>query len=346
MRMLVLGGTVFLGHEIAARAVERGHEVICASRGQSGSVPAGARLVRWDRAEEPPAELIGLAPDAVIDVARVPSHVRRAVATFPDAHWTFVSTCNVYADEGIAGGTADSALKEPITDDLDPSSSPEAYGRMKVACEQVVHEGARAAFVVRPGLIVGPGDPSGRFTYWPAHAAAAAEDGGPLLVPGEPDDPVQMIDVRDLADWILDAAETRATGVYDGVAAPVSREAFLAALTEAVRAADGEADLDLCWISTDRLVGAGVAEWSGPGSLPLWIGEPGYEGFMARDVSASLAAGLTPRPLTDTVRDTLDWLRAQPDAAVTGLTRPEELDLLDRLDAGYASRDRHHEKFG
>src|SRR5690349_20714697 len=177
MRILVLGGTAFLSREIAARAVERGHDVVCAARGESGSVPDGARLVRWDRAEEPPAELAALAPDAVVDVARLPSHVRRAVAAFPDAHWSFVSTCNAYADEGH-GGTAESALKEPIADDVDPASSPEAYGAMKVACEQIVQQGVRAAFVVRPGLIVGPRDPSGRFAYWPAHAAAAADDGG------------------------------------------------------------------------------------------------------------------------------------------------------------------------
>src|SRR5262245_16315680 len=143
MRILVLGGTVFLSREIAVRAVERGHEVVCAARGESGAVPEGARLVRWDRSEEPSAEVLGPSPEAVVDVARVPSHVRRAVARFPDAHWSFVSTCNVYADEGTAGGTAESALKEPITDDVDPASSPEAYGRMKVACEQMVRRGAR-----------------------------------------------------------------------------------------------------------------------------------------------------------------------------------------------------------
>lgn len=331
MRILVLGGTVFLGHEIAARAVERGHDVVCAARGDSGRVPDGARLVRWDRTEEPPAELAELRPDAVVDVARVPSHVRRAVAAFPDAHWTFVSTCNVYADEGKAGGTATSALKEPITDDVDPASSPEAYGRMKVACEQIVQRGTRGAFVVRPGLIVGPGDPSGRFAYWPAHAAAAAADGGPLLVPGEPDDPVQVIDVRDLATWIVRSAESGATGAYDGLAAPITRTAFLAALVDGLAAAGVASDVDVRWMPTDRLAEAGVAEWSGPGSVPLWISEPGWEGFMARDVSASLAAGLAPRPLVDTVRDTHDWLRRQPDAVVTGLTRAEELDLVGRL---------------
>jgi nucleoside-diphosphate-sugar epimerase len=326
MRILVLGGTVFLSHEIAARALTRGHEVVCASRGLGGSVPDGARAVRWDRATEPPAELLDLAPDAVVDVARLPSHVRRAVAALPDAHWAFVSTCNVYADEGTPGGTAASALKEPVDEDLDPASSPEAYGAMKVACERLVGEGTASAFLVRPGLIVGPQDGSGRFAYWPAHAAAAVADGRPLLVPGAPDDPVQLVDVRDLADWILDAVEARTTGAYDAVAPPITRREFLAALAEGVGA-----DLDARWVPTDRLAEAGVVDWSGPGSLPLWIGEAGYEGFMARDVTASLSAGLRTRPLAETVRDTLAWLRAEPGAVVTGLTRAEELDLLDRL---------------
>ncbi|GAB7006586.1 SDR family oxidoreductase [Nocardioides sp. AN3] len=327
MRILVLGGTVFLSREIAARAAARGHEVTCAARGTSGSVPDGVRLIGWDRGEAPPAELVGLRPEAVVDVARLPSHVRRAVGLFPDAHWSFVSTCNVYADEGMAGGAADSALKEPVEEDLDPSSSPEAYGAMKVACERLVQGRARS-FVVRPGLVVGPGDRSGRFAYWPAHAAAAAEDGGPLLAPGMPDDPVQLIDVRDLADWILDAAEAGRTGTYDAVAAPITRRAFFEALAEGTAT-----EPDLRWVSSSLLVEAGVASWAGPGSLPLWIGEPGYEGFMARDVSASLVAGLTTRPLADTVRDTLAWLRVEPDAVLTGLTRAEELALLERVGA-------------
>lgn len=333
MRILVLGGTVFLSREIAARAVAQGHDVVCAARGESGSVPDGARLVRWDRAEEPPAELAAMTPDAVVDVARLPSHVRRAVGAFPDAHWAFVSTVNVYADEG-AGGTAASALKDPLEEDLDPASSPEAYGRMKVACERLVQQSTKSSFVVRPGLIAGPHDPSGRFAYWPAHAAQAIADGHPLLVPGAPDDLVQLIDLRDLADWIVSAVETGTRGAYDGVAPPITRQAFLAALAEGVGA-----DLDARWVSTERLVDAGVAEWSGPGSLPLWIGEAGYQGFMARDVCASLTAGLNTRPMVDTVRDTLGWLGAEPHAPVTGLTRAEELDLLEQTSPDETSRD-------
>lgn len=323
MRLLVLGGTAFLSHAVAEAALTRGHEVVCAARGVSGTVPAGARLVVWDRADPVPAELLGLAPDAVVDVARLPSQVRRAVAAFPAAHWSFVSTANVYADTATPGQTADAALVRPIEDDLDSSSSPEAYGGMKVACERIVRAGVTAAFVVRPGLIVGPGDLSGRFGYWPSHVAQAVADRGPLLAPGDPRDAVQLIDVRDLADWILDAAERGTSGTFAGVGPAMSREEFLDGISAGVGGAPR-----LRWVPTPWLVEHGVAEWAGPRSLPLWLSSPGYEGFMTHDVGASLAAGLRIRPVAETARDTLAWLRATPDAVVTGLTRDEELELL------------------
>ncbi len=160
MRLLVLGGTVFLSEAVAAEAVRRGHEVVCACRGSSGSVPAGARLVRWDRAADAaPAEEVGPV-DAVVDVARHPSRVRAAVAAWPDAHWVFVSTVNVYVDGMAPGGSpGDTPLQEPQPDDVDLAEHPEAYGPMKVACEQAVLDGCGVRAVVRPGLIAGPGRP-------------------------------------------------------------------------------------------------------------------------------------------------------------------------------------------
>src|SRR3954471_2051554 len=174
MRLLVLGGTVFLSKAVAADAVARGHEVTCAARGTSGSVPEGARLVTVDRGEPLPADLGEF--DAVVDVGRLPSWVRSAVATYPSAHWVFVSTVNVYADDATPGGTpADLPLVEAMEEDGDLKNDPEAYGRMKVACERIVLEGTTSAMVMRPGLIVGPGDPSGRFSYWPKRLAARGE---------------------------------------------------------------------------------------------------------------------------------------------------------------------------
>ena len=184
MRLLVLGGTVFLSRAVAAEAVRRGHEVTCAARGTSGSVPEGTRLVEVDRTQ--PLPDLG-AFDAVVDVARHPSWVRNALAAHAGAHWVFVSTVNVYADDATPGGTpATLPLVEAIEEDVDLKENPEAYGPMKVTCERIVLDGAASAMVIRPGLIVGPEDPTGRFSYWPRRLAASrapAFCGGPPRPP-------------------------------------------------------------------------------------------------------------------------------------------------------------------
>lgn len=329
MRILVLGGTVFLSRAVAAEAAARGHDVVCAARGVSGDVPAGARLVRWDRGEDVPPELAGLAPEAVVDVSRIPSHVRRAVAAFPDAHWTFVSTINVYDDVATPGGTpATLPLAAPIETDEDPAAGPEIYGGMKVACENAVRQGTRASLVLRPGLIAGPGDPSGRFAYWPARFAEAAADGGPVVVPEPLDEPVQVIDVRDLARWVVDAAEQGATGVFDAVGHAVPRSDLLEEIARGVGAAPR-----LVPVPSETLREHDVAPWSGPRSLPVWIGDPAWRGMLAHDATPSYDAGLRTRPVAETARDTLAWLRTTPDAHITGLTRAEELALLDTVRA-------------
>ncbi|MDP9444031.1 MAG: reductase [Actinomycetota bacterium] len=323
MRMLVLGGTVFLSRAIAAAAVQRGHEVVCAARGIGGSVPEGVRHLRVDRAD--PAGLEPLADqrwDAVIDVARRPSWVRAAVAALGHraGHWTFVSSGSVYADHATPELTADAAARlQPPPADADETAL-ELYGELKVACEDIALENlGERLLIVRPGLVVGPGDPSGRFAYWPAHVAAADE----VLAPGRPDDSVQMIDVRDLAAWHVRLAEDRVTGVLDGLAPATTRAAMLEAVCDGVGRRP-----PLTWVGQDFLLAHDVQPWMGERSIPLWLPLPEYAGFMARDVSASLAAGLAVRPLADTARDTGQWLRSAPDAPVTGLTLVEEADLL------------------
>lgn len=231
MRLLVLGGSVFLSRAVAEEALGRGHEVTCACRGSSGSVPEGACHVVLDRTKPFPDVGFDGAFDAVVDVARLPSFVRAAVRRFANAHWVFVSTINVYSDESTPGGRPGSLPpREPITEDVDLEEDPEAYGPMKVACEQIVLDGAASSMVIRPGLIVGPGDPTGRFTYWPKRLA----QGGEVLAPGKPADVVQVIDVRDLAAWIVDSAESQTTGVFDGVGPAVPIGELLAAAIEGV----------------------------------------------------------------------------------------------------------------
>ena len=144
MRLLVLGGTVFLSRAVAEEAVQRGHEVVCACRGESGPVPDGATHVAWDRNDPVPSALVdGTTFDAVVDVARHPSRVRSAVAVFPAAHWVFVSTISVYTDDSTPHGTVETLpTHEPIHTDEDLASGPHVYGAMKVACEQAVTDGA------------------------------------------------------------------------------------------------------------------------------------------------------------------------------------------------------------
>ena len=320
MKLLVLGGTVFLSKAVAEEAVRRGHEVTCACRGESGSVPDGATHLPVDRSEPVLPDHDWAQYDAVVDVARHPSRVRAAVAALPHAHWVFVSTISVYSETTVPGGGPGVTPElEPITEDVDLRENMEAYGPMKVACEQIALDGAASAMVVRPGLIVGPGDPTGRFTYWPMRV----RDGGEVLAPGAPDDTVQVIDVRDLASWIVDSAEARRTGVVDGIG-PVHRFAdFLDDIAAGVGAT-----ARWTWVDQGFLTEQGVEPWAGPGSLPLWLPRPEYDGMLAHDVTPSLAAGLRPRPVADTARATLDWLRENPDATVTGITREREAELL------------------
>jgi 2'-hydroxyisoflavone reductase len=324
MRLLVLGGTRFLSKAIAEEGVRRGHDVTCACRGRSGPVPEGARHVVWDRTEPVPTELAEESFDAVVDTARHPSRTRAAVAAFPGAHWVFVSTVNVYSEEAPGGGPATLPVHDPVDDSGsdDDTVAPELYGAMKVACELAVRDGAASSMVVRPGLIVGPGDPTGRYTYWPDRLARAT-DGDEVLAPGDPAHLVQVIDLRDLADWILDSAEQHRSGVFDGVgpATPLGE-----LLTETARGV-GVSPRWL-WVDQGFLLDHEVQPWMGERSVPLWLPRPEYDGMMAHDTAEPFDAGLSCRPVADTARDTLTWMRSEPAYERTGLTPAEEAELL------------------
>lgn len=310
MKLLVLGGSRFLSREVAGQAVARGWDVTCACRGTSGPVPEGATHLPWDRADAPPAAIADGGWDAVVDVARLPSQVRSAVAATSYAHWVFVSTVSVYAD---SSSLAMGPLLEPVTEDVDLAVDPEAYGGMKVACEQDVHAGTSSSVIARPGLIVGPGDPTGRFAYWPQRLAR----GGEVLAPGRPADLVQVIDVRDLAAWLLELAESRTTGAYDAVGEPVP----LSELLGQVAAGVGDPDPQLTWVDSDFLAQQGVQPWAGEGSLPLWLPRPAYDGMLAHDPGPAVAAGLRLRHLAETAPGCLD-------SPVTALTPEREAEVL------------------
>ncbi len=274
-------------------------------------MPDGATHLPWDRSLDAPPALVEGSWDAVVDVSRLPSHVRRAVAAVPDAHWVFVSTISVYADNG---SPAMEPLLEPITDDVDLAEDPEAYGPMKVACEQIVTDGAASSMIARPGLIVGPGDRSGRFSYWPERLAR----GGEVLAPGSPDDVVQVIDVRDLASWLLDAAEPRTTGVFDAVGDAMP----LAQLLDEVAAGVGNASRRSPGSTPTFLSRAGRgARGPGEGSIPLWLPRPEYDGMLSHARGPAVAAGLRLRPVAETARECLD-------SPVIALTAEREAEVL------------------
>jgi 2'-hydroxyisoflavone reductase len=216
MRVLVLGGSVFLGRAVVEEALARGDDVTTFTRGRTGSIPAGAHSVVGDRAADNGLRGLGDGSwDVVVDVTRSPTQISRAIAQLGDriGHYVFISTVSVYASfaEGpLDEGSPVSPASGPADDEADPAH----YGPLKVHCEELVR-GAFGdhALVIRPGLIVGPGDPSDRFTYWVERGTR----GGSVLAPGDPNTPARYLDVRDLATWIRLAAANNLTGTFNAV---------------------------------------------------------------------------------------------------------------------------------
>ncbi len=343
MRLLVLGGTSFLSKQIARDALARGHEVVCAARGQSGPAPEGAQLAIIDRDQPGALEpLTGERFDAVVDVATgALGWVLAALDVLAERarHWTFVSSINAYADTATLGQSTDAALHEPasVTDHLDwrTEMTVELHSGIKVASENAVRErmGIDRAFVVRPGIISGPGDLMDRFGYWAARFAR----GGRAVVPDTPDQPIQHVDVRDLAAWIVTAGEQRLGGTYDAIGPVLQLGAVLRETAELV----GAEDLELVPIAPDTLADAGINPWGGPRSLPLWL-PVAKHGLVAHDPTPALAAGLAPCPLADTVHTALadEHTRGLDRPRTAGLTPAEEQALLERLGTATDHRER------
>jgi 2'-hydroxyisoflavone reductase len=308
MRLLVLGGTLFVGRAVAEAALERGHELTLFNRGRTnaGLFPQAEHL-RGDRTSDL-AALEGRSFDTVIDTSGyVPEAVRASVAAVPAAHYVFVSTISVYTDF-TRGPDEDSPVHQ----------SGDGYGELKAACERELPGGA---LIVRPGLIVGRHDPTYRFTYWVDRIAA----GGDVLAPEPRDSQVQFIDVRDLAEWLVRSAERKLGGVFNAVGP--GEPLTLAELLETCRRVTG-GDARLHWVPADVLEERGVENWS---TLPLWISDPGFAGLQQVDFSRARAAGLASRSVEDTVNDTLAWIRSGDDLFVDqGRPRPGVDPALER----------------
>lgn len=327
MRLLVLGGTAFLGRQVARAGLAAGHDVVCVARGASGAVAEGATLVVADR-DDPRAGLGGVEDahwDAVVDVSRDPGQVRRAVAALRGraGHHAFVSTGNVYADHSVRGADESTPLLAPLEEGGD---DPDGYGARKVACERHVLEGfgSDRVLVARAGLIGGPGDASGRSGWWPWRFAHPAAD-GEVLAPDVATDPAQLVDVRDLAAWLVRCAEERVAGTVDAVGPRGTFGALLDAAAEAAGSGARAVAADPAWLAEQ-----GVDAWMGPRSLPLWLPFPEYAGFADRTGAAARALGLACRPLADTLRDALAWEESRPDHSPrrTGLDVADERALL------------------
>jgi 2'-hydroxyisoflavone reductase len=308
MKLLVLGGTIFVGRHVVETALAREDEVTLFNRGRHGSelFPEVEKL-RGDR-DGGLGTLAGRSWDAVVDTSgyfpRIVEVSARALADRVE-HYTFVSSASVYADTsrpGIDEGAPVHALPPAAPEEL---GTPEAYGAFKALSERAAEEAMPGRVLsVRAGLVVGPHDPTNRFTYWVTRIAR----GGDVLVPEPRDQPVQIADARDLADWILRMADRRAAGIFNaaGPERPYTTEELLTGIHAAV-----ESDARLVWVDEQFLLEAGVEAFQ---DLPLWLApgsHPELAGFLAIDASRALAAGLRFRPLAETVRDTLAWTRRE-----------------------------------
>jgi 2'-hydroxyisoflavone reductase len=287
--VLVLGGTKFLGRAITEAALVAGHEVTLFNRGITNpELFPEAEHLRGDRTSDLSA-LQGREWEAVIDVAAyLPEVAQFSAEALHDqvGRYVFVSTVSVYAEHDRPEDQLEEAAVLCLDDAKDEG---ELYGARKAVCEGLV----RALYddratIARPGLIVGPHDPTDRFDYWPRRLAI----GGTVLGPGSPNDPVQFIDVRDLGAWLVNAAVDRVSGVFNLVGAPMR----FADLIEACRVPG--VDAQVVWIESDLLIHAGVEEWMG---IPLWIASEGWRAANRVDGSRAAAVGLQIRPIAETV---------------------------------------------
>jgi 2'-hydroxyisoflavone reductase len=332
MKLLILGGTQFVGRHMVERAIARGHEVALFNRGNKNPFPKLETII-GDRDPQigdglnalGQAVNAGRSWDAVIDVnGYVPRIVRASGELLKKAvqRYVFISSVSVYSDLSEPGADENAnliELEDVTTETLEGLN----YGGLKVLCERVVTElFSSRSTVIRPGLVVGPHDHTDRFTYWPVRIAK----GGEIIAPDVPDAPMQFIDARDLADFTLHASETNTGGIFHATSPVMTMQTVLETCKTVT-----DKTANIHYLEGKFLLEHEVNPWMGPNSLPLWTGnDPDEAGLTQLNVNKALEAGLKIRPLEQTVRDTLEWAntRGADHEWKSGLSSQRETELL------------------
>jgi 2'-hydroxyisoflavone reductase len=320
MRLLIIGGTRFVGHAMAEAALEAGHDLSLLHRQETTELPTATHLLA-DR-DGDLSVLEGRSFDATIDVcAYVPGQVRRLHESLGDrgGHHLFVSTVSVYREPDAAGADEDAPLLPAAPEDATEVTN-ETYGPMKVACENIADElyGDSGLAIIRPTYVVGPRDMTARYPWWVLRAAR----GGPMIAPGPAEAPMQYIDARDMGAWTVRLAEGPVSGTFTAAQPATTFGAMLDATVDAVGS-----DARLVPVDGDWLVEQGVDGLQ----LPLWT-EGAPEWSLAMGTARAEGAGLTHRPFAETVRDTLVWAEANPEQSTSptwGMPPERERELLD-----------------
>jgi 2'-hydroxyisoflavone reductase len=317
MKLLILGGTMFLGRHLVDAALARGHEVTLFNRGvNNAALYPELEKLRGDRSGDL-ATLQGRSWDAVIDTCGyLPSQVQAAAGLLADVvrHYTYISSLSVYPEFSRPGIDETTPLPQLTNDqaaalskikDLTPALAEKLrplYGPLKVLCERVAEEAMPGrVLTIRPGLVVGPWDYHESFTCWVRRIAK----GGEVLAPGRPNRPVQLIDARDLAEWTIRLIEVRQSGQFNATGPDYSLT-LQQLLKECVVACGSNARL--VWVDDQFLVNASATR----NELPIWHPDPRTFGLAAVNCGKAIASGLTFRPIGDTIQDTLEWDNARP----------------------------------
>jgi 2'-hydroxyisoflavone reductase len=329
MNILIIGGTRFLGRHLVDAAMERGHKLTLFNRGRSNpTLYPQLETIQGDRENDLGQLAATRSWDSVIDTCGyVPRIVRLSAQALSGAvgQYVFISSISVYADTSKIGINESDAVGRMPDENVEEITS-ETYGPLKALCEEAVeHNLPGRTLIIRPGLIVGPHDPTDRFTYWPVRVAR----GGEVLAPENPAVPIQIIDGRDLAHFTFQLIEQKATGIFNATGPGTALN--LGTMLETCRAVSANESV-FRWAPVDFLAANNVQPWS---DLPVWVPDsPEDAGFSRVSIEKAVSAGLTFRPLEETIQDTLTWAATRPSDTPwrAGLVSEREQQLLSLLE--------------